>query len=336
MEQQIKDRYKETIYQQALARYDIEPDQVERLDGFESFIYAYAREGQEYILRIGHSLRRSPGLIAGEVDWINYLAARGVSAARAVPSSTGKLVETIDDGQGGVFLTTAFEKAPGGPIRPEAWHGEFIERYGQLIGRMHALSKEYEPLKPSWKRPAWNDQLMLDLEPWIPETEPLVKQRWSELHAYLETLPTDYNGYGLIHQDAHAGNFFVDGDEITLFDFDDCVYGWFAYDIAIVLFYAVTGAEDPPAFTRSFMTHFLTGYAQENQLAAGWLAEMPHFLKLREIDLYAVIHRSFDVQNLDHPWVKRYMTGRRQRIETGTPYIDFDFGSLKAGTAGHR
>lgn len=26
------------------------------------------------------------------------------------------------------------------------------------------------------------------------------------------------------------------------------------------------------------------------------------FMKLREIDLYTVIHRSFDVNNLDDPW----------------------------------
>ncbi len=328
MEQRIKQRYSEAMYRQALARYDIELDQVKRLDGFESFIYEYARDGREFILRIGHSLRRSPGLIAGEVDWINYLADGGVSVSRAVASPAGKLVEAIDDGQGGLFLATAFEKASGAPIRIETWPGDFSKRYGQLIGRMHALSKNYQPPKPSWRRPAWNDQLMLDLEPWIPDTEPLVKQRWSDLHTYLETLPTDQDAYGLIHQDAHAGNFFVDGDHIILFDFDDCVYAWFAYDIAIVLFYAVMGAEDWPTFTHSFMTQFLTGYAEENQLPAKWLAEMPYFLKLREIDLYAVIHRSFDVQNIDHPWVKRYMDGRRQRIETDTPYIDFDFTSL--------
>lgn len=334
MEQRIQDRYSEAIYRQALARYDVEPDQVKRLDGFESFIYEYVRDGQEYILRIGHSLRRSPGLIAGEVDWINYLADGGVSVARAVTSLTGKLVETVDDGQGEVFLVTSFEKAPGAPIRPEAWHGDFFERYGQLIGRMHALSKEYRPPEPSWRRPAWNDQSMLDLAPWIPDTEPMVKERWSELHAYLETLPADEDAYGLIHQDAHAGNFFVDGDTIILFDFDDCLYGWFAYDIAIVLFYAVIGTKDWPVFTRSFMTRFLAGYTRENRLPAKWLAEIPHFLKLREIDLYAVIHRSFDVQNLDHPWVARYMDGRRQRIEAGIPYIDFNFESLEPVLSG--
>jgi len=122
---------------------------------------------------------------------------------------------------------------------------------------------------------------------------------------------------------------FVDGQGvITLFDFDDCNYSWFINDIAIVLFYIAMGKEDQAAFTREFMTHFLHGYREENQLDKSWLKEIPAFLKLREIDLYAVIHRSFDVENIDHPWVAMYMENRKQRIEEGIPFIDFDFFSL--------
>jgi Ser/Thr protein kinase RdoA (MazF antagonist) len=331
MEKRIKDRYGDDIYQQALARYDIKPDRVTPLDGFESFIYEFARHEREYILRISHSLRRNPGLIAGEVDWINYLADRGVPAARAISSAQKNLIEAIDDDHDGFFLATAFEKAPGNHIKPEAWNGDFFERYGHLLGRMHALSQQYRPPKPAWKRPEWDDPEMLDLKPWIPASEPLVTERWLELEAYLATLPKDAAGYGLIHQDAHAGNFFVDEDgQMTLFDFDDSIHGWYGYDIAIVLFYAIMGEPDWPAFTRSFMSRFLKGYARENRLPPAWLREIPHFLKLREIDLYAVIHRSFDVQNLDHPWLIRYMDGRRERIEAGQPYIDFDFTSLES------
>ncbi len=329
MEKRIKERFSEAICQQTLARYGVEPDQAKQLDGFESFIYEYTRDDQEHILRISHTLRRTPGLIAGEVDWINYLADGGVPVARAVSSANNNLVEVIDDGQQGAFLATAFEKAPGGHIKPEDWNGDFFEYYGRTIGRMHALSRNYQPPKTSWRRPEWDDPVMLDLKSWIPASETLVLRRWQELGGYLQALPKDEAGYGLIHQDAHVGNFYIDGDHMTLFDFDDCIYGWFAYDIAIVLFYAVTNEQDWPAFTRSFMPRFLSGYTRENRLSPAWLKEIPRFLKLREIDLYAVINRSFDVTNLDNPWVSRYMDGRRERIEANEPYIDFDFNSLE-------
>lgn len=135
--------------------------------------------------------------------------------------------------------------------------------------------------------------------------------------------------YGLIHQDVHTGNLLVDkSGNMVLFDFDDCAHSWFVNDIAIVLFYAVMGMKDRIAFTREFMQHFMRGYRKENGMEADRLQVIPHFLKLREIDLYAIIHRSFDVNKLDDPWCERYMKGRKQRIENGVPYIDFDFESL--------
>ena len=146
---------------------------------------------------------------------------------------------------------------------------------------------------------------------------------------HIHALPKDNDSYGLIHQDAHAGNFFVDENgNITLFDFDDCVYGWFVYDIAMVVFYMVTNHPDPVGFGTTFWPHFWSGYQQENDLDPAWLAEMPAFFKLREVDLYAVIHRSFDVENLTDEWVAAFMDGRRQHIEQNIPYLDIDFTGL--------
>lgn len=145
----------------------------------------------------------------------------------------------------------------------------------------------------------------------------------------MRRLPRSRETYGLIHQDAHGGNFFVDvAGQITLFDFDDCVYSWYANDVAIVLFYAVTNRPDADTFGQNFMRHFLRGYRQESELSAEWLAQFPHFLKLREMDLYAVIHRSFDVDNLTDDWVRQFMAGRRERLQQGVPYVALDWAAL--------
>jgi Ser/Thr protein kinase RdoA (MazF antagonist) len=194
---------------------------------------------------------------------------------------------------------------------------------------MHALTMNYAPTNPAWIRPQWDGPTMLDIEGWLPESESLVIERYLQLKSHLDNLQKSRGTYGLIHQDAHAGNFFVDDDEeITLFDFDDCTYSWFINDIAIVLFYIAMGVEDQAAFTKNFMTHFLRGYRVENQLDEEWLREIPSFLKLREIDLYAVIHRSFDVENIKDPWVAMYMYDRKTHIENDVPFIEFDFETL--------
>ncbi len=113
MDPKIASRFNDTLLKDAMQRYDIPADKIKLLNGFESFIYEFNRPDGDFILRIGHSLRRTPDMIRGEVDWINYLADGGTTVARAVLSSSGNLVEPVDDGEGGQFLCTAFVKARG-------------------------------------------------------------------------------------------------------------------------------------------------------------------------------------------------------------------------------
>ena len=325
MEKKIRDRYNDKILYQARQRYGIAAADIHLLDGFESFIYAFTKAGQGYILRIGHSLRRSPDLIRGEVDWINYLATGGAGVAQAILSDDGNLVELIDDGQGGQFLATAFVRAPGGSVgEMGGWHDALMINYGRLLGRIHALSKQYQPANPAWQRPQWDDPINNDIYAALSQETSLVAERYRVVFDHLLTLPRDAESYGMIHQDAHAGNFFVDENgRLTLFDFDDCVYGHFAYDLAMVLFYAITNRADAEAFGRHFWPLFWRGYRQENNLDERWLAEIPHFMKLREIDLYAVILRDVPPTEIEgHPWTAQFMHGRRQRIENDVPCLN--------------
>jgi Ser/Thr protein kinase RdoA (MazF antagonist) len=122
----------------------------------------------------------------------------------------------------------------------------------------------------------------------------------------------------------------VDTDgTLTLCDFDDCVYGHFIYDLAMVLFYAASMEKDPTAFTAHFMPLFLRGYREEYRLDPSWLAELPHFLKLREIDLFAVIQHDFpNGEYVEYPWCASFMRDRRERIAEEVPFIEFEWESL--------
>lgn len=328
MDQLIKDRYNDTILQEAMRRYGITNDQIHPLDAFESFIYEFERDSHAYILRISHSFRRSESLVLGEVDWINYLAESSVSVAKAIPSESGKLVEVIEDQWGGAFLVTAFVKARG-QAPWDLWTPKLYKSYGEMIGQIHTLSKSYQPHQAAWKRPDWNNDLFEFVERYLPESESIAKKKYRDICSHVNTLAKDRESYGLTHQDAHGNNLFVDErGQITLFDFDECAYNWFINDIAVVLFYIVQDAEDWRVFTEEFLSHFLRGYVQACTLDFTWLKEIPNLLKIREIELYAVMHRDFDVNNIDDEWCARFMHNRKSRIENDVPYIDFDFESL--------
>lgn len=326
MESRIRERFNQHILAGAMERYAVPEGNIRELGGFESFIYSFERGNGQYILRLSHSLRRSEELIRGEADWINYLAGNGVPVAGVVMSENGKLVEPIDDGHGGHFLATAFVKIDGRPVHEAGWSPELYRTYGKLLGRMHALTKDYQPKDPLAKRPQWEDSANTECVKHLPEQESLVRERYWAVMQQVAALPRDRDSFGLIHYDAHSSNMLVDREgRLCLFDFDDSLHSWFVCDIAIVLFYMTAGKETDIGSVKEFLRHFLTGYAQENQLDPKWLKEIPKFLKIREIDLYAVIHRSFDVNNITNPWVAGFMKDRKERIERDVPFLDFDF-----------
>lgn len=329
MEKAIRDRFNDDILATARQRYAIAADNLTELGGFESFIYGYSQNGNDYILRLGHSRRRSPNLIRGEVDWINYLAAGGAGVAKAVASPQGELVELLDDGQGGHFLATAFIKAVGDSAwKQGGWTEPWIENYGRLLGRIHALSKSYQPTQPAWRRYAWDDPINAA----IPDVDPVVTAQHEATMAYLQQLPTDSDSYSMIHQDAHGGNLFITpAGDITLFDFDDCCYGHYVNDIAMVIFYMLTNRDDALDYGRFFWPIFWRGYCQENTLDGAWLAEIPHFMKLREVDLYAYIKRDVSDDFFgEDSWISKYMHGRLDRIAANQPTFNLDFAALVA------
>ena len=63
MDPKIAARFNDTILHCAMQFYDIPEEKISLLDGFESFIYEFERPDGQFILRIGHSQRRSPDLI---------------------------------------------------------------------------------------------------------------------------------------------------------------------------------------------------------------------------------------------------------------------------------
>ena len=335
MEKTIRDQFNQNLLTQALAYYQIKPDDAVMLDGFESFIYNVQKNGHDFILRIGHSSRRTPDLVQGESEFLNHLARGGLSVPQVLPSIHGNLVETIEAADGSLFLTTLFEKAPGGPPGTTDWKPQLHQDMGRFMGKLHRLSKQFRPSAVQYKRFDIKDDLtevQQTARKHLPESDHGILTALEETVAAIHQLPSCNDCYGLCHIDFHGGNFFITDDgQITLFDFDDCQYAWFIYDIAMALFYVTppdcaSGSQRRDAM--SFLQNFWKGYQIENNLNRSWLAHIALFLRLREIDLYILIHRSMDLNNLDR-WCASYMKNRHEKILGNVPYCDIAFDSAK-------
>jgi hypothetical protein len=126
----------------------------------------------------------------------------------------------------------------------------------------------------------------------------------------------------------HFANFFVEPRTraITLFDFDDCCYGWSVMDISILLFDALVmyKGQDKDVFARHFMRNFLSGYKTESPIGVFWTTQIPNFLKLLEINLYDQVAPHFNPDGGD-AWINSFIPGRKRRIQNDQPYVEIDF-----------
>ena len=338
MEKSIRALFNQTTLETALNRYRIPLADASILDGFESFIYNVQRDGCEYILRIGHSSRRNADLIQGEAEFINHLRAGGLSVPQVLTSTNGKLVEAIEAQDGSSFLASLFEKAPGQPPEGDDWRPALYQSMGQFMGKLHRLSVDFQPSLPRFQRfSIVEDFAAMEKagKQYLPAEDQPVIQAYLDTVAAIQQLPQDSDSFGLCHIDFHGGNFFITDDGlITLFDFDDCQYAWFVYDIAMALFYAISHdctSEEKLQEAEAFLSAFWSGYLTEHKLAPVWLDHVPLFLRLREIDLYMLIHRSMELDQLD-PWCASYMDGRREKIIDAVPYCALDYASIARKT----
>ena len=328
MEKEIRELINGELLEEVADRFDIDICEVKLIGGFQNFIYEYKKQGKPYILRLTHSSHRSENLIKGELDYILYLSDNGVSASRPVCSKYNRLAEKVDVGKS-YFTATSFEKATGRKIDyPECLNNdELFLKCGQITGKIHALAKKYKPAMKGIQRHGWTQNYYLkNMKKFIPEHQSQIHQSCESLIQQIKSLNKDIDSYGLIHCDINVGNFFVNEDKVTVFDFDECQYSWFVEDIAIQLFYIIyifldDSIEERQSQAYRFMKNFMDGYYQENFIDKYWLEQIPQFLKLREIIVHVGIYRSVDLTNLNQ-WMQGYFEQSRLRIEQGIPIVE--------------
>jgi Ser/Thr protein kinase RdoA (MazF antagonist) len=301
------------------------------LGGFESFVFAHP--AAKRILRVTHVSHRSLADVDAELEFVSFLKANGAAVSEPVGLAHDQVIGNIEKvEQVGEFVCCQFVMAEGRLVSQADWQRPLFESWGQSIGQFHQLASQYQPV--GTKRFDWRADANLDFGSRIPSSETKI-HGWADLHLRaLRALPTAPDFYGLIHCDAHAGNFFLLDSGLTFFDFDDCCYQWFVFDVATILFGAVLrpwvgdSAKNREAEAKNFLSAFLDGYSKAFNVPAFMLEQMHLFLKLRELSLYAVIHSQMDVNNLEEDFPIKVMKGRQARLEADLPFLEMDFTAL--------
>jgi Ser/Thr protein kinase RdoA (MazF antagonist) len=271
-------------------------------------------------------------MIQAELDFINHLAQGGVRVSVPLPSERGNLIEVIPAGDI-PFIAVSFVRGRGMRVpdnqyryRPGVSIDEYFQNWGQVLGQMHRLARSYQPASEHIRRPDWYRLPEYQGFPYG-ERLPVIQEKYERLLAELHSLPADPASYGLIHNDFNDGNFTVDysNGNITVFDFDDCCYYWYVYDLACAWEGGIGRAMFKPqperiAFMQRYMDRVMEGYQRENTLGDEWLERLPLFLRV--IQMQELI---FYAQYLDEPdeELQAELRYKIHCISEDIPYLGF-------------
>ena len=186
-------------------------------DGGRNLVYVCVREGKpEYVLRLS--------LIAPVSD--------------VIPSANGNFVEPFYlDGRECYVMLFAYAKGMlisdnGYRYREGAPLEEYFYNTGKALGTIHRLSKEFKPVN---RRSEFFDKYNREyIDAIIPDEYDALKKAIGERLDSYRNLPVDAGVYGLVHFDFSDGNYHIDmnNGNITVFDFDNCMYCWYMFDLA--------------------------------------------------------------------------------------------------------
>lgn len=246
--------------------------------------YLVKTEPERYILRVYRKGWRTKEEIDFELELLAFLRERNQPVAYPIQQEDGGFTTEIAAPEGKRYAAV-FSYAPGKAVN-EKLDGRQSQRLGELLAIIHQTLDNFNS---SFSRTHLNNEYLLDRS--IQAIAPLYKHRTSDigcLHlqseqikSQLETLglPNSAPAYGICVGDVHSGNtHFTQHNQPTLFDFDQCGYGWRAFDIAKFIH-----ASHKFKIDVTIRDLFLEGYQGIRQLDTVELVSIPIFIKVAHI-----------------------------------------------------
>ena len=274
---------------------DFDCHEIEGHEGGRNQIFICSKGGEKkFVLRISATGDRSENDYLAEVEFVRFLAKNGAPVADVIPSVNCKLVEVVDDAEAPVFISL-FEYAKGMLLADNGYRyregaplSEYFFNTGKALGKIHALSKNFEPVAAHC-RPDYFDKYNMDyLNHLIPDKYSELKSAIAARLETFRTLPTDAHSYGLVHFDFSDGNYHIDMDTgaITVFDFDNCLYCWYMFDLANLWLHNegwCRHESDPHKRFKLMQQCFdlqLQGYKTETEVPDELLGKLPLFIDM--------------------------------------------------------
>ena len=271
----------------ALESCDFQP--VAGHEGGRNLVFIGVVKGEkQYVLRISSLSDRTEEDFLAETEFVHYLAQHDAPVADVIPSVQGKLVEHLSNAYVSLFVyakgimisDNGYRYREGAPLE------EYFFNTGKALGAIHRLSKAYTPVHR--RADYFSKYSMAYIGQLIPDEYAALKAAIAQRLEAFRSLPADGNSYGLVHFDFSDGNYHIDMStgRITAYDFDNCMYCWYMFDLANLWTHGVGWYQFAPTAAQRMagMKHYfdtvLQGYRTETDVPQELLDQLPLFIDM--------------------------------------------------------
>ncbi len=291
MNEELKKIFREII----MERYGVDID--EAVFRFSTQNYAFIFPDKPYMIRVSMSPKKTRQEILSEMMWIDDLKAFKETVCEPSPSLGGKLLEEFE-AEGITYRAGMFRKAKGNVKAMPDMTPMFFICVGDLLGGIHQVSADEREMGMNYRRGKKADdfaEYRKNLEDRIPSD---ILQKILEIEGKVNALPQDIGQYGICHGDFHNNNFFVEENNIWLFDFDGCAYTHYLYDVASFIQSCLlagykTGEDARKVVYEDILPYFKIGYELNKKCDEQYWEELDLFIAYRTALSYMAL---FDIE----------------------------------------
>jgi len=271
--------------------------------------YLIEGDQQKYILRVYRNDWRSLEEIHFELELLAHLEAKNALVASPLLTNAGEFYFIIDSPEGkraAALFHYADGCAPGNNISEEE-----STLLGKAVANVHQLTALYETTdtRPVLDIPYLLDESILVIEPFIEiEARSYIKTLQSVLKDALSSFSKQTGVYGICIGDVNPTNFHINHKkEITLFDFDQCGYGYRAFDIGKFI-----SSIHSIKMKHNITKEFIAGYQKIRPLSQEELSAIPYFEKMAIIWIMAI--HAYNADCIGYKWLEKPFWDRRLAI----------------------
>lgn len=226
------------------------PTRIELLAAGHNDTYLVEAASGPYALRVYGPTKTwisGPGDYQFELDLLTHLHQQQAPVSWPVQRRGGDLLGQLPTPAGDRSYAL-FSWAAGQPV--EEWTADIFQRLGAALAAVHRASDTFESQHDRYRI---DHELLLDrslrrMRPQLQRADPadaeFIRDQAQLIKAQLQAFDPGPGGWGVIHGDPQTLNCHITDQDLTLFDFDHCGFGWRAYDIAYALRH--TGPQGDP------------------------------------------------------------------------------------------